>query len=191
MFARRLKEVRIKKGFSTARSLASALSIDENRYTRYERAEVEPDLHLIGRMCHVLGVLPNDLLRVASDAPAYGNGIAGEPNQASISDPVQGLAQGGLLGHGMSPLDSLAWKLGCLVARVKAAGSDGDGTGNGRGESLTYLRTATLHYRELCRNPFSAIGDIVQDPAVLGANAATQQQINALCLQVAEARSSN
>ncbi|MBS0244706.1 MAG: helix-turn-helix transcriptional regulator, partial [Proteobacteria bacterium] len=48
-FARRLRELRIPRGFRTARSLARALEIDENRYTRYERAEVEPDLDMIRR----------------------------------------------------------------------------------------------------------------------------------------------
>jgi transcriptional regulator with XRE-family HTH domain len=61
-FARRLRELRIVRGYRTARSLARALDIDENRYTRYERAEVEPDLRLIARICETLNVLPNDLL---------------------------------------------------------------------------------------------------------------------------------
>jgi transcriptional regulator with XRE-family HTH domain len=61
-FAKRLKELRIPRGFPTARSLSRALGIDENRYTRYERAEVEPDLSLLLRICGLLHASPNDLL---------------------------------------------------------------------------------------------------------------------------------
>ena len=38
-FARRLRELRVLSGYKTARSLARTIGIDENRYTRYERAE--------------------------------------------------------------------------------------------------------------------------------------------------------
>lgn len=62
IFARRLRELRVPRGFRTARSLASALGIDENRYTRYERAEVEPDLGLLMKICETLALTPNDLL---------------------------------------------------------------------------------------------------------------------------------
>jgi transcriptional regulator with XRE-family HTH domain len=61
-FARRLKELRIPRGYPTARSLSRALGIDENRYTRYERAEVEPDLSLLLKICTLLRASPNDLL---------------------------------------------------------------------------------------------------------------------------------
>lgn len=64
-FSKHLKEARLARGFRTARSLAKALSIDENRYTRYERAEVEPDLSLIRRICEALNITPNELLGTA------------------------------------------------------------------------------------------------------------------------------
>ena len=60
--AARLKAFRISRGFSTARKFATALGIDENRYTRYERAEVEPDLSLAVADAGVLKATPNDLL---------------------------------------------------------------------------------------------------------------------------------
>lgn len=63
-FAKRLRELRIPRGFRTARKLAMELGIDENRYTRYERAEVEPDLDLLVRISDALQVTPNDLLGV-------------------------------------------------------------------------------------------------------------------------------
>jgi transcriptional regulator with XRE-family HTH domain len=60
-FARRLRQLRIERGFMHARKFSKTLGIEENRYTRYERAEVEPTLTLIHRMCEVLEVTPNDL----------------------------------------------------------------------------------------------------------------------------------
>jgi len=61
-FASQLRHLRAQKGFATARAFAQALGIEENRYTRYERAEVEPSLTLIHKMCVTLQVSPNDLL---------------------------------------------------------------------------------------------------------------------------------
>ena len=61
-FAKRLREQRVKRGYAKARSFARAIGIEENRYTRYERAEVEPDLTLIKRICDALRVTPDDLL---------------------------------------------------------------------------------------------------------------------------------
>ena len=61
-FAQRLKTLRTQRGFDRARYFAKSLGIEENRYTRYERAEVEPSLTLIHKMCETLQVSPNELL---------------------------------------------------------------------------------------------------------------------------------
>ena len=61
-FARRLRQFRTERGFAHAREFARVLGIEENRYTRYERAEVEPSLTLIHRICVTLQVPPSDLL---------------------------------------------------------------------------------------------------------------------------------
>ena len=60
-FAKRLRQLRIEKGFGHARDFARVLDIGENRYTRYERAEVEPSFVLLHRICVTLQVSPNDL----------------------------------------------------------------------------------------------------------------------------------
>ena len=64
-FAQRLKKLRTQRGFDRARYFAKSLGIEENRYTRYERAEVEPSLTLIHKMCETLRVSPNELLGFA------------------------------------------------------------------------------------------------------------------------------
>ena len=62
---KRLKTMRTQRGFDRARYFARSLGIEENRYTRYERAEVEPSLTLIHKMCETLRVSPNELLGFA------------------------------------------------------------------------------------------------------------------------------
>ena len=66
-FAKRLREQRVQGGYARARSFAHALGIDENRYTRYERAEAEPDLALIHKICETLRVTPDELFGFAED----------------------------------------------------------------------------------------------------------------------------
>src|SRR5262245_40201901 len=61
LFAKCLRRLRTERGYSQ-RDFARALGIDENRYGRYERAEAEPHLVMLSRMCQVLRVSPNDLL---------------------------------------------------------------------------------------------------------------------------------
>jgi transcriptional regulator with XRE-family HTH domain len=67
-FGVRLKSLRLSAGFRTARAFAEALALDENRYTRYERGEVEPNLATICRICSVLAIQPNDLFCFAHEA---------------------------------------------------------------------------------------------------------------------------
>jgi transcriptional regulator with XRE-family HTH domain len=43
-FGLRLRKLRLEAGFKTERAFAHALDMEENRYTRYERGEVEPNL---------------------------------------------------------------------------------------------------------------------------------------------------
>ena len=64
-FARRLRALRAQRGYERARHFAKALGIEENRYTRYERAEVEPNLTLIFEICQKLAVTPNELMGYA------------------------------------------------------------------------------------------------------------------------------
>lgn len=63
-FASRLRASRLRGGYRTARSFAETLNIDENRYSRWERAEVSPDFSMLERICSELQVTPNDLLMV-------------------------------------------------------------------------------------------------------------------------------
>lgn len=68
-FALRLKQLRVLRGFRTARAFAQALEIDENRYTRWERGEVEPSVAMLGKMADILD-LPVDVLVSGGDVAA-------------------------------------------------------------------------------------------------------------------------
>jgi transcriptional regulator with XRE-family HTH domain len=61
-FSTRLQGLREAKGYTTARGFSRALQIDEARYSRWERAETEPDISNILRICEVLDIDPNELL---------------------------------------------------------------------------------------------------------------------------------
>jgi transcriptional regulator with XRE-family HTH domain len=170
-FAQRLKELRAARGFRTARSLAHALDIDENRYTRYERAEVEPDLALLMRICETLGATPNDLL-------------AGWP-QASAEAPLAGFAEkaeAGGLGAGRSPPGAadrdvprnrpraLAWQLAGEIARLRARPD----------APLTNLQTKSRLFSEIERDPFAFISRLAEDPALAALDRHDQARIAAL-----------
>lgn len=60
-FGRRLRKV-CKDRFRTARALAEAAALEENTLTRWMRGETEPSFEILLRLCHLLGVTPNDLL---------------------------------------------------------------------------------------------------------------------------------
>jgi transcriptional regulator with XRE-family HTH domain len=79
-FAKNLRRLRIEKGFRTARELSKALGIEENRYTRYERAEVEPSLSLLLKICEALKTSPNELLAAPQES-----GVAGPEQKHGVS----------------------------------------------------------------------------------------------------------
>ena len=88
-FAIRLKQLRVLRGYRTARAFAQALQIDENRYTRWERGEVEPSVAMLGKMADMLNV-PVDMLVSGGDvaanlAPSFGARETGSANSQSAA----------------------------------------------------------------------------------------------------------
>lgn len=182
-FALNLRRLRVAKGFRTARSLARALGIDENRYTRYERAEVEPDLGLIRRMCETLGLSPNELL--GHDATAATADVAQSFADVSETDRP---AAGDSPGNGIwaaSQTEAAAWKLSCLVARLRIEEQPIDRNAGNPAKPLVFLQAATMLFQDLSRRPIETIGEIVRDPVVVGADAAATSNINELAMQLA------
>lgn len=159
-FARRLRALRVPRGFRTARSLARTLEIDENRYTRYERAEVEPDLDMIRRICDALGVSPSDLLGPADpvDGP---DGTAPGPHtlsQAVASEPVN-------IGNSLG-IETAAWLLAEAAVALQHTKARLDPFQDLPLSAVA--RTGSL-YRALMHRPFQAITDLLADPDLAGA----------------------
>lgn len=166
-FAKRLKTIRAQRGFNRARYFASRLGIEENRYTRYERAEVEPSLTLIHKMCEALGITPNELLGFEGTA-----GIAGFAEPASEA--------GGRTGGEGGPRDkmsALAWSLASEVVAVRQEAQAGR---KGAGDPLESVRETGLLYRHLLSEPFETIAKLADDPTLKSAPPKRRSEIAGL-----------
>jgi transcriptional regulator with XRE-family HTH domain len=169
-FAKRLKSIRTLRGFGRARYFAKSLGIEENRYTRYERAEVEPSLTLIHKMCEMLRVTPNELLGFAElkhDRPYIAAPGLGEPVGAEASHAYQP-ELGAEPGAGGDPLSSIAWQLASTAVAIRHEHAGKSKTG---GDPLDTVRETSALFRGLRSNPFGAVSEIVDDPALKGADA--------------------
>jgi transcriptional regulator with XRE-family HTH domain len=155
-FAKRLKSMRVQSGFERARYFAKSLGIEENRYTRYERAEVEPSLTLIHKICEVLRVSPNELLGFSEQRGVSALGF-GEDSQAELAPRELSSERNGEL---------LAWRLAseAVVARTAQRPSPS-------GDPLDVVRETGRLYQLLLKDPFNTIAGIVADEALKGLDA--------------------
>lgn len=154
-FAHRLRAIRIPRGFKTARSFARALGIDENRYTRYERAEVEPDLQLLLRICELLKATPNDLLcdTIGSSPAMAPYGFSETPATNFETQPSR-RADGA---HGDDERKAVAWQLAEAVALIKANAR------NSNAQPLTAIEKLRLIgpvFASLEADPFSYLANL-------------------------------
>ena len=170
-FAKRLKALRIPRGFSTARSFANALEIDENRYTRYERAEVEPDLSLLVKMCSLLEVTPNDLL----DTSVGSHLAPGVSDSTSVPILQVMSARGPSNGHEIANANmrksALAWRLAEEVAKLEKPGDLNPIDKVGRVSKL---------FAAIEADPFSYIASITTDPRISALDTLAAAQFAAL-----------
>lgn len=143
-FAQRLRELRVPRGYRTARSLARALEIDENRYTRYERAEVEPDLSMIRKICETLGVTPDALLssRQMIASPTDQNG------SQSAASPIQ-----------TTDLQTSAWLL--AEAATDLLGDRSPRPTSKAEAALASVTETCKIYNALVERPFEAISELL------------------------------
>ena len=152
-FAKRLKEMRVQSGFPRARYFADSLGIEENRYTRYERAEVEPSLTLIHKMCETLKVSPNELLGFAESAGASGGGFAEVAPRESAN------AEDAAARH----LDLLAWR---LASEAVAVGNRHRATSKASLDPLAATRETGKLFQKLQSDPFGTIAEFVAEDAL-------------------------
>lgn len=167
-FARRLKDMRTRRGFDRARYFAKSLGIEENRYTRYERAEVEPSLTLIHKICETLRVSPNELLGFGDGGPqtlAGASGMAEEPTEAIA----------GTHGHGgrIDAAGSLAWSL----ASEAVALHHEHGKSKSAADPMRTLQETSALFRRLQADPFRTVAEIVDGRGLKDADAAHKAKL--------------
>jgi transcriptional regulator with XRE-family HTH domain len=164
-FAKRLKIIRTQKGFHRARYFASRLGIEENRYTRYERAEVEPSLTLIHKMCETLDVTPNELLGFDS----LGQQAVGA--HAGFADPSGEEVKAA--SEGPDAVSMRAWALASEAAALRheqKAGKSGD-------DPLGTVRETGLLYRNLQSEPFETVARLADDPVFKAVDAGRKARL--------------
>jgi transcriptional regulator with XRE-family HTH domain len=160
-FAKRLKELRIPRGFPTARSLSRALGIDENRYTRYERAEVEPDLSLLLKICSLLRASPNDLLVPSGFDDPHRPYIAEPPSESAHAKSHGAAAHSN--GGPSDPLRrrAVAWQLASELVTSGAVTVPGDSTS--AAAPLARMQRIKSLFSEIEADAFGMIGRVLDD----------------------------
>ena len=150
-FAKRLKEMRIHSGFLRARYFAKSLGIEENRYTRYERAEVEPSLTLIHKMCDILRVSPNALLGFAESGGSYSIPAFAEETPGEHVSPMDAAER-----H----MDLLAWRLASEAIAVR---NKHRGKAKASADPLATTRETAKLFQKLQGDPFGTVAELVAD----------------------------
>src|SRR5262245_39997731 len=160
-FAKRLKTMRTQRGFQRARHFARSLGIEENRYTRYERAEVEPNLTLIHKMCETLRVSPNELLGYAESRPEHPLGHAPGLAEGAPSE-IAHVPRRDAASLAADAVSALAWRLAGEVIAIRH-----EQTGKkAAGDVLETMRETGVLFRSLQTRPFDAAAELASDPVL-------------------------
>jgi transcriptional regulator with XRE-family HTH domain len=163
-FAKRLKTMRTQRGFDRARYFARSLGIEENRYTRYERAEVEPSLTLIHKMCETLRVSPNELLgfgELRHQRPFEAVPGLAESSAEEIAHGQGGDTDGS--GNRPDPSGSLAWSLASEAVAIR---HEHGGRAKAAGDPFHMLQERAALFRSLQSDPFDTATQILEDRAL-------------------------
>jgi len=201
-FSKRLKAIRVPRGFRTARSLAEALGIDENRYTRYERGEVEPNLDLLLQICSLLGATPNDLLcdYIGSSGDGRQHGFSESYPPSYAPNPTEGrrermqprpntpfgTSEGTSEPHRIdtnivgAQQDAIAWLLSGELAALH-----GQANQPGPSGPFEQLKRTSEIFADLKADPFAFVARVMRDTSLLEADLATQQRIEKLISDLA------
>jgi len=185
-FAERLRTLRVPLGYRTARSFAKALGIDENRYTRYERAEVEPDLGLIRRICALLSVTPNELLGVPAVArragsadevcdsgvrPGTGRNNADRKDETAFEPPAHRLAS--------VSRPMMAWAIGGLIANARLQHNAQAKTSAAPNEA--FQRDASDIFAAIMQSPETTLPQLANEAALMAAGPDAIREFVTLC----------
>lgn len=172
-FSRRLRELRIVRGFAKARHFAAALGISENRYTRYERGDAEPSLDMLQRFCRVLNLTPSELLGIVELTEAHPIATVpgmSEPPASFKSQPEKAP------GTAVLAIDAASWRLARVFVQH---GWQGDPALRRAGiEALTELRSIAACFEDLRADPYRTIARFLAAPTLVSAPADAQAALN-------------
>ena len=148
-FAKRLKNMRVEGGFQRARYFAKSLGIEENRYTRYERAEVEPSLTLIHKICEILRVSPNELLGFVE--------YSGEARTPGFHEPQGDFAHREPPSEAGRHAELLAWRLASEITSIR------NRQRTNPGDPLAAARETGRLFQLLRSDPFNTVAGVLSD----------------------------
>lgn len=185
LFGRRLRELRVIRGFATARQFAEALGISENKYTRYERGVALPKIDLMYVIFEKLGTSPNDLFGFKDEGGAAAKsmlrGFAEAPgtrSQGLSSSAESGQSHTGSSEHPAPPAsDFEGWQLAAEIARIRVrSGADPD-TSKSSQTAFSELQETSRLFVELRSDPFGTIAVWLSDRALAVQPAKVQKLI--------------
>ncbi|MEL6622722.1 MAG: helix-turn-helix transcriptional regulator [Pseudomonadota bacterium] len=204
LFSQRLRELRKQAGYRSARSLAERLEIDENRYTRYERAEVEPNLQLFSRICEILRITPNDLLGYPpaalttrpetygapqenmgaswSAAPGFSAPHTPYDYQSRQPDPeLNDGARGRAADDRQQKLTSASWALARKLAELgeRQSGKSGPPT-------LEEIAKASEFFNRISADPLGFAAQLVVEPSIQSAGQSDKEAVAHLLSEMTE-----
>lgn len=169
-FASRLRRLRQERGYAAARHFAQALGIPENRYTRYERGDSEPDLDDLYLFFEHLPASPNELFGVDGGKPPLKPtpGFEAGPQEPLLSsdDTVRSSGDGvsSIRPSRRSDADAAAWALATIVIRHKRSKNSGGSVRETM--TLAELRETGLLFKALCRDPYETVARLVTTPEI-------------------------
>ena len=157
-FTSRLRQLRQERGYAAARHFAQALGIPENRYSRYERGDSDPDIDIIYAFCEKLPASPNELF--GFDAPTAMSGFSSGP-QAPLERSDPPLADSRREVPPSKPLmatEAAAWRLAATIARVKSGRTPTEPA------TLAELRATAQLFASLRNDPYDTVARLVEGP---------------------------
>ena len=177
-FAQRLRGMRGPRGYKTARSIAQKLGIHENRYTRYERAEVEPNLALLMQICEALDATPNDLLCDTIDG--LGDTAAGGRTGVGFHEGETANASND--NSADYTFQTAAWQLASDLAEVIESRSSAQNV-----PPAQVLSATSRLYRRIVSQPFVVLSEIGDQIPLNTASLETQRRVSAAIASLVEA----
>jgi len=164
---------------------ARALGIDENRYTRYERAEVEPDLTMLMRICSTLEISPNELFGMGGAAQVAVPGLGESSRNEDPLAPQASAWSSGEAAKAASAVErrqALAWQLARELAQLEAKAEPAR-----RGSALQTVQRVSRLFYEIEANPFAFVAKRVETPPVTTLEPKAQARVIALMESLIEA----